>query len=193
VGSYENSFSWFVIANKGSPQFNAVTLESTYQVDSGWFEQLPLRSLNQITSDILKKIKTGKSFQFKQVSTGFENKDNGAIVISMAQRLHYNKLNVYWDKASGIKPTSKSTVSQITFKKSSQKKIDSVFKSKLFKFVYAIYWNNDNFSTSFYNSLPYVDVDTMWDDQSIYQLFQLTDAEIEYIDTYLNKHEEVSS
>lgn len=188
VGGYENCFSWFMIANAGRDTFKASTLEADYVVKSDWFDHLPLRSLNEITSNILKKVNTSNSYQFRQVSTGFENQNNGAVVISMAQRMHYSKLNIYWDKHSKIAPTSKSTVSQTTFSKSSQKKVDAVFRSKLFEFIYAIYWNNDNFSTSFYNSLPYLDLNILWNDSSIYKKFNLSAQEIEYIENYVAKH-----
>jgi hypothetical protein len=187
VGGYENSFSWFMISNSGSPQFTASTLEGNHLVDASWFDHLPLRSLNKITSTILKKVKTTESYQFRQVSTGFENQNNGSVVISMAQRMHYSKLNIYWDKKSNITPTSKSTTSKVTFKNSSQKKVESVFRSQLFEFIYAIYWNNDNFSTSFYNHLPYLDLNQMWDDNSIYQHFKLSAKEVAYIQSYLSK------
>jgi hypothetical protein len=185
VGGYENCFSWFMISNAGSTTFKATTLTDQYVVDAQWFDHLPLRSLNEVTSSIINKTKTPDSFQFKQVSTGFVNQNNGAVVISMAQRMHYNKLNIYWDHKSPIKPTSKSTVSQVTFKRSSQKKVDAVFKSKLFRFLYAIYWNNDNFSTTFYNSLPLVDLNTLWQDQDLFMMVKLTQSEIDYIESYL--------
>lgn len=188
VGGYENCFSWFMMSNAGSKSFTASTLEADYVVQSDWFDYLPLRSLNEVTSNILKKVRTTDTYQFKQVSTGFVNQNNGSVVISMAQRMHYSKLNIYWDKQSKVDPTSKSTVSQITFNKSSQKKIDSVFRSKLFKFIYAIYWNNDNFSTSFYNNLPYLDLNNLWTDSSIYKKFNLSVQEIEYIEKYLVEH-----
>jgi hypothetical protein len=188
VGGYENCFSWFMMTNSGSKAFTASTLEADYVVQSDWFDHLPLRSLNEVTSKILKKVHTAETYRFKQVSTGFVNQNSGAVVISMAQRMHYSKLNIYWDKQSKVKPTSKSTVSQVTFHKSSQKKIDAVFRSKLFEFIYAIYWNNDNFSTSFYNSLPYLDLTNLWDDSSIYKRFNLSTQEIEYIEKYLTEH-----
>jgi hypothetical protein len=188
VGGYENCFSWFIMSNSGSKTFTASTLEADYVVESDWFEHLPLRSLNEVTSNILKKVRTTDTYQFKQVSTGFVNQNNGSVVISMAQRMHYSKLNIYLDKQSKVNPTSKSTVSQVTFNKSSQKKIDSVFRSKLFEFIYAIYWNNDNFSTSFYNSLPYLDLNVLWNDSSIYKKFNLSVQEVEYIENYVAKH-----
>ncbi len=189
VGSYANSFSWFLIANAGRNQFGAATLDGLFEVKADWFQNLPLRSLNQITASIVQKVSTGKTFDFKQVSVGFENRNTGAVVISMAQRMHYDRLNVYWDKNSTVKSTSKSTISQVVFGKSSQKKIDAVFKSKLYRFLYSIYWNNDNFSTSFYNSLPYVDLNKMWTDQELFELFGLTEDEITYIQKYLDSHE----
>ena len=189
VGSYANSFSWFLIANAGRKQFGAVTLDGLFEVKADWFQNLPLRSLNQTTASIVQKVSTGKTFEFKQVSIGFENRNAGAVVISMAQRMHYDRLNVYWDKNATVKPTSKSTISQVVFGKSSQKKIDAVFKSKLYRFLYSIYWNNDNFSTSFYNSLPYVDLNKMWTDQELFELFGLTEDEITYIQKYLDSHE----
>lgn len=185
VGGYENCFSWFMISNKGSKEFTAQTLDGTHIVKNDWFGYLPLRSLNKVTSSILKKISTHQNYNFKQISTGFSNKDDGSIVISMAQRVHYSKLNTYWDKNSGIEPTSKSTVSQITFSNSSQRKVKSVFGSKLFQFIYAIYWNNDNFSTKFYNKLPFLDLNKLWDDSKIYKHFNLSFEEIEYVETYL--------
>jgi hypothetical protein len=185
VGGYENCFSWFMMSNAGSKKFTASTLESDYVVEAAWFDYLPLRSLNKVTSEILKKVRTPDTYQFKQISTGFVNQNNGAIVTSMAQRMHYSKLNIYWDNNSTAKPTSKSTLSQRTFKKSSQKKVNAVFRSKLFEFLYAIYWNNDNFSTTFYNNLPYLDLNQLWDDTSIYNKFNLSTQEIEYIEGYL--------
>lgn len=189
VGSYANSFSWFLMSNSGSQAFKATTLDGVFEVNSNWFQNLPLHSLNHTTAQIVKKVSTGKSFSFKQVSVDFQNQNKGAVVISMAQRMHYNKLNVYWDKNSSIKPTSKSTISQVLFGKSSQNKIDAVFKSKLYKFLYSIYWNNDNFSTRFYNSLPYVDLNKLWTDNDLYDLFNLTQDEINYIEKYLEIHE----
>jgi hypothetical protein len=189
VGSYANSFSWFLMNNAGCNDFKATTLDGVFEVKGDWFQNLPLRSLNQTTANIVGKVAKSKSFDFKQVSTGFENQNNGAVVISMAQRMHYSKLNVYWDKNSLVKPTSKSTISQAVFDKSSQKKVDAVFKSKLYKFLYSIYWNNDNFSTGFYNSLPYVDLNKLWTDNDLFKFFKLTQDEISYIEAYLATHE----
>ena len=185
VGGYENCFSWFVIANSGSDQFTATTLNDQHVVKAEWFDRLPLRSLNEITHNILQKVKSPLSYEFKQVSSGFQNQNQGAVVISQAQRIHYRKLNTYWDKQSNINPTSKSVVSQIVFPKSSQKKVHAVFGSELFQFIYDIFWNGDNFGTKFYNSLPYLDLNKLWSNDSIYQQFGLTSEEIKYIQKYL--------
>lgn len=185
VGSYENSFSWFVIANAGSHKFKAYTLDHEFEVNAEWFDQLPLKSLNKITSEIIRKCKTADSFEFKQVSTGYENSGNCAIVISMAQRMHYSRLPIYLDKGVTTAPTSKSTVSQRKFPVATQENIDSVFRSKVFQFLYAIYWNHDNFSTKFYNRLPFIDVNKKWSDTEIYSLFNLTKQEIDYIESYV--------
>lgn len=181
VGSYANSFSYFIISNTGSKKFTVTTLEGTYNVSKP-FEYLPLRCITDITFSILNKVKTPDAYDFCQVSTGFVQKNDGSIVISMAQRLHYEKLDIYYDKNSSNKTTSKSTVSRKKFNNSSTKKINNIFRSKLFKFIHLIYWNGDNFSTTFYNSLPYLDANQIWDDQKIYKHFGLTQEEIEYIE-----------
>ena len=186
IGGYENCFSWFIINNAGSDTFSATTLEGKVVVDNDLFEFLPLNNLSKLTAIILEKIKTKESFGFKQVSTGFTNRNNGAIVISMAQRLHYDRLNIYYDKDTIYSATSKSTVSTTTFDHSSQEKIDAVFRSELFKFIHKIFWNNDNFATKFYNSLPYLNLDIMWTDCEIYNKFGLTAEEIMYIGSSLN-------
>jgi hypothetical protein len=183
VGGYENCFSYFVVDNSGSQSFIATTLSAVYTVDKNQFEYLPLSLLTNETASILKKISTNENYDFKQVSTGFTNKNNGSVVISMAQRMHYNRLNIYYDKNTKYQATSKSTVSNKKFSKSSQKKVDSVFRSKLFKFIHQIYWNNDNFGTSFYNSLPYLDLNVLWTDAEIYKHFGLTQIEIDYIES----------
>jgi hypothetical protein len=182
VGGYENCFSYFIVDNNGSNSFVAKTLDSVYTVDKDQFEYLPVSLLSTTTSSIMKKVATTDNYSFKQVSTGFTNKNEGAIVISMAQRMHYNKLNIYYDKNTSCSATSKSTVSNKKFSKSSQKKVDAVFRSKLFKFIHLIYWNNDNFGTSFYNSLPYLDLNILWTDFDIYQHFGLTQEEIDYVE-----------
>jgi len=182
VGGYENCFSYFIIDNTGSESFVAKTLESVYIVDKEQFDYLPLSLLSATTSSIIKKVITTDNYDFKQVSTGFLNKNEGAIVISMAQRMHYDKLNIYYDKNTSFSATSKSTVSNKKFNNSSQEKVDAVFRSKLFKFIHLIYWNNDNFGTSFYNSLPYLDLNILWTDLDIYQHFNLTQEEIDYVE-----------
>lgn len=183
VGGYENCFSYFVITNAGSESFVAKTLEDTFTVDQDQFDFLPLTLLSATTASIMKKVTTVESYGFRQVSTGFVNKNNGSVVISMAQRLHYEKLNVYLDKDTAFAATSKSTVSNKKFDNSSQHKVDAVFRSSLFKFIHKIYWNNDNFGTSFYNSLPYVDLNILWTDEGLYQHFGLTQEEIEYVES----------
>ena len=183
VGGYENCFSYFIISNSGSKTFKAVTLEGTTTVDQDQFDFLPLTNLTTLTASILKKLTTGKSFGFKQVSTGFSNQNNGSIVISMAQRMHYEKLNIYYDKDTKFSATSKSTVSRKTFKSSSQKKVDAVFRSSIYKFIHKVFWNNDNFGTSFYNSLPYVDLNILWTDDDLYKHFNLTPEEIAHVES----------
>jgi len=183
VGGYENCFSYFIVSNVGSQTFSATTLENTVVVDKDQFDFLPLTNLSTLTASILKKLTTGKSFEFKQVSTGFSNQDNGSIVISIAQRMHYEKLNIYYDKNTSFTATSKSTVSNKKFKSSSQEKVDAVFRSSLYKFVHKIYWNNDNFGTSFYNSLPYVDLNILWTDLDLYNHFNLTPEEIAHVES----------
>ena len=131
---------------------------------------------------IIKKTKTENTYQFAQVSTGFQNRNQGSIVISMAQRLHYSKLNIYYDLNFTGKVTSKSTISKLTFKNSSQEKVDAIFSSKLYKFIHNVYWNNDNFATTFYNSLPFLDPNVLWSNESIFQHFNLTQEEIDYIE-----------
>ena len=182
VGGYENCFSYFIIDNAGSSSFIATTLDDTFTVGKDQFNFLPLKLLSDTTASILKKVVTSESYDFKQVSTGFTNKNDGSVVISMAQRMHYERLNVYLDKDTTFSATSKSTVSNKKFNKSSQKKVDAVFRSGLFKFIHKIYWNNDNFGTSFYNSLPYLDLNTLWTDEKIYKHFGLTQEEIDYIE-----------
>ena len=39
-----------------------------------------------------------------------------------------------------------------------------------------------NFGTSFYNSLPYLDLNILWSDADIYKHFNLTQEEIDYIE-----------
>ena len=104
----------------------------------------------------------------------------------MAQRLHYDKLNIYLDFNSAYKATSKSTVSNLLFTNSSQEKINSIFRSKLFRFIYWLYWNGDNFGTTFYNSLPYLDANNLWSDGEIYCHFKLTQEEIDHIESLVN-------
>jgi len=182
VGGYANCFSYFIINNSGADSFEAVTLDGTYTVSKDQFTSLPLIKLTKLTSSILTKVNTDESYNFSQVSSGFTNTNEGAVVISMAQRLHYEKLNIYYDKNTSVTATSKSTVSKKKFSKSSQKKVDAVFRSKLFKFIHMIYWNNDNFGTNFYNSLPFLDLNLLWTDETIYDHFKFTNAERNYID-----------
>ena len=173
----------FKIAN-GDEIVTKITAEDadTYTVNKDQFNFLPLTLLSDLTSSIMKKVCTVDTYDFKQVSTGFTNKNNGSIVISMAQRMHYERLNVYHDSNTTFSATSKSTVSNKKFVKSSQKKVEAVFRSNLFKFIHKIYWNNDNFGTSFYNSLPYLDLNILWSDADIYKHFNLTQEEIDYIE-----------
>jgi len=189
VGGYKDSFSYFVVGGNAVKVKESViqNLEGTQTIDTDYFEYLPMISLNRVTSEILKKIKTSESYNFRQISTGFENRNNGSIVISMAHRLHYSKLKVYLDKNTTVKATSKSTVSKKIYAKSSQEKIDSVFKSKLYQFLHTIYWNNDNFSTTFYSMLPYLNPEKLWTDEKIYAHFGLSTEEIEHIETTLDK------
>lgn len=182
IGGYENCFSYFIIDNSGSDSFEVIGLNETVTIDKNQFEYLPISHFDSRTASILKKTDTNKNFNFKQVATGFTNKNNGSIVISMAQRLHYLKLNIYYDKDSTYPGTSKSMVSKTVFDNSSQEKVESVFRSNLFKFLHKIYWNGDNFGTSFYNSLPYLDLNVLWTDTAIYQHFNLTQEEIDYLE-----------
>lgn len=182
VGSYADSFSYFIVNNAGVKYSTIQTLTKEFSVNS-LYPYLPLKNLDPITFDILNKIKTEKTYSFKQVSTGFANTGSNAIIISMAQRLHYSKLQIYIDNDKNKKATSKSTISRNTYPESSQENIDSIFRSKLYNFLHHIYWNNDNFSTTFYNSLPYLDPNIRWTDDSIARHFSLTTSEIEYINS----------
>jgi hypothetical protein len=186
VGSYENSFSYFVLDNKGSSSFKVETPNNIYTVNKDQFKYLPLRDFTSEAANILAKIKTSSSYEFKQVSVNFKNKNNKSIVISMAQRLHYDKLNIYYDKNTTYNATSKSTVSRKLFDNSSQDKIDGIFRSKLFRYIHWLYWNGDNFGTTFYNSLPYLDANNLWSDNDIYTHFKLTQEEISHIETIIS-------
>ena len=186
IGGYADCFSYFIMKDQKQDEFEAVTQTGIYAVKASDFEFLPLRHLDPTTASILQKVKTEQSYEFKQVSTGFTNQNNGSVVISMAQRIHYEKLNVYWDMNSKVIPTSKSTVSQKMFYKSSQNHVLAVFRSKLFRFLHLIYWNNDNFGTTFYNNLPYLDLNKKWTDDLIFSHFGISKLEKEFIDTKLS-------
>jgi hypothetical protein len=181
LGSYENCFSYFIVNNSGCEESIVRTLDNEYRVKSE-YPYLPLKFLTDVTFGILEKIKTEKTFDFRQISTGFTNNGNGSIVISMAQRLHYDKLKIYLDDDKERKSTSKSTLTRTFYPDSTQEKIDSIFRSKLFGFIHMIYWNGDNFSTTFYNSLPYLSPDVLWTDEMIYDHFGLTKEERLHID-----------
>jgi hypothetical protein len=184
VGGYKDSFSYFVTGGKKVTHstIKIKNLEGETNLDADAFKFMPLTKINSITSSIIKKTKTENTYQFAQVSTGFQNRNQGSIVISMAQRLHYSKLNIYYDLNFTGKVTSKSTISKLTFKNSSQEKVDAIFSSKLYKFIHNVYWNNDNFATTFYNSLPFLDPNVLWSNESIFQHFNLTQEEIDYIE-----------
>jgi hypothetical protein len=184
VGGYKDSFSYFVVGGKNvkHDRFTVINNAGIQDVSASAFEFLPLTNITDLSAAIIKKTRTEQSYQFSQVSTGFSNRNQGAIVISMAQRLHYSKLRIYYDLDTENKATSKSTVSKRTFKKSSEAKVDSIFKSKLYRFIHSIFWNNDNFATTFYNSLPFLDPEVFWTDKDIYQHFGLTQEEIDYVE-----------
>jgi len=181
VGAAANSFSYFVVSNAGRDVAHIKSLDGEFVVSSDDFEYLPLRLQSKTTASILKKTSNRGSFGFKQVSVGFANTNSGAIVISMAQRLHYSKLNIYVDKAAPYTATSKSTVSELAVN-TTQAAVDSVFRSAVYRFIHHVFWNNDNFGTTFYNSLPYVDLTRTWTDAELYAHFGLTEEEIAYIE-----------
>jgi hypothetical protein len=187
VGNTGDMFSYFVGTMAGSNEFHFKNKDDEYIVSDDMFEYLPLQFPTKTTADILKKVKTDESYDFYQVSTNFQKQHEYQVTLSMAQRLHYDNLDIYLDCASSVhKPTSKSTVSRKHFYKANQEIIDSVFRSKLFRFIFNIYWNGDNFSTTFFNLLPFLDLNKNWSDLEIYEYFGLTEEEIGYINSVID-------
>ena len=176
-------FSYFVGTLKGSNQFQFQNNEGTYVVDKNDFDYLPLRLPTKITSSILRKTKTSESFQFKQ-SIYSQNTNEYSIVINGAQRLSPDRTEIFLDYPENkIVRNKKPTVSNLLFRDANQQIVDSVFRSKLFRFIFDIYWNDDTLYTTFFNSLPYVDLTRTWTDQELYAHFNLTQEEIEYIES----------
>jgi hypothetical protein len=182
VGGYKDSFSYFVVDKSFSGKSKIRNMDGFVEIDISDWKYLSLRNISDQTHQILKKTQSHGDWNFYQCSNGFKNTNSKRIVISMASRLHYDKLNVYWDYNSNFPATSKSTITRKVFQNSSQKKVDSIFRSKLFRFLHFIYWNGDNFSSTFYNSLPFLDPTELWTDQKIYEHFGFTNEEISYIE-----------
>ena len=183
VGSAEDSFSYFIINNAGSSSATVTTKDDTYTITPTDFEYLPLRLVTSLTASILKKLNTGKSFNFKQQIYS-NNEQKYAVVFNAAQRLTIDKTTIFLDSPlNSIVRTKKPMVTGELFPKATQASVESVFRSKLFKFIFFVYWNNDSLYTTFYNALPYVDLNNTWTDADLYNHFGLTQTEIDYVES----------
>lgn len=182
VGAAADSFSYFVIANAGAAEATIKSADGTYNISPSDFDYLPLRLQSNITAKVLKKLNTGKTFKFKQeiYST---NEGKGAVVVNAAQRRVPEKTTIFIDNAnSSIPRTMKPMVSGELFPNATQETLDSVFRSTIFKFIFKLFWNNDSLYTTFYNTLPYVDLTRFWTNEELYQHFGLTKEEIKYVE-----------
>jgi hypothetical protein len=135
--------------------------------------------INEITYSIMKKCFSNDNWNFKEINNSKEN--DLVVQINGGRFKQYKKLFV------GIsKDSSHNAQTLILNKKIPIQNVQSVFKSKLFTFVFKVYGGESGqSSTGILKKLPYLPLDKLYTDNTIYKEFGLTSEETDYIENYV--------
>lgn len=130
--------------------------------------------LSENAVSIINKVYSGKNWKFTE---GDKSSENELVVkINGGRFKKYSKLFV------GTSADTPHSAQTLILGDENVENVESVFKSKLFEFVFiALGGELGNSSTGILQSLPKVDLSRVWNDAELYEHFGLTDAEIEYV------------
>ncbi|MGH7748501.1 MAG: hypothetical protein ACREQ5_27650, partial [Candidatus Dormibacteria bacterium] len=124
-------------------------------------------------------VKTAESWDFHADQSKM---DRGDYTVHLNLSRFKTDVDAYVDMKVERRKYTIVQVSGRSYKKATQDTVDSVFNSKLVRFIAELYNNHHNLYTNFFNSLPYLDPEKKWTDAAIYKQFGLNKAEIEYIE-----------
>jgi hypothetical protein len=135
--------------------------------------------LDMNTFSILNKCFSGDNWDFREIN--HSNAEDVVIQINGGRFKQYKKLFIGYSEES---PHSAQTL--ILDPQISIESVKSVFKSKLFEFIFKIYGGESGqSSTGILKKLPKVELDRTYTDTDLYTEFKLTPEEINYIENYV--------
>jgi len=135
--------------------------------------------LDKITFSILHKCFSGDNWNFMEKNSS--SKNDLVVQINGGRFKQYKKLFVGYSKDSTHNAQTLILDSNLKIEN-----IESVFKSKLFEFIFKIYGGESGqSSTGILKKLPNIDLQKKWNNLNIYKKFNLSDEEIKYIENYV--------
>ena len=191
VGAHsKDMFSYFVLDK--SRNNKEVGFRDTFEDNSIPFEiiknldYIPLRFMGNVslTFSILHKFNSDTSQRIKFSETkNYKLEKNNKLIIPVGRRVGIDKFNMFVDNdINEDEPNIKCHVSKVGVAKATKKTITSLFKSKLYKFIFEIYFDYDFVPSRFFTLLPVLDLSKVWSDEEIYSHFNLTQEEIDLIE-----------
>jgi SAM-dependent methyltransferase len=185
IGRTPDYFGFFVMQKvANSAETEVVTNEATFKLDLSGMKFLPRRG-NKCTFEIFKKVQDWRDV-------------NGCCMFQRGERIRavttpkigFRKMQWAAYEASlvyDLEGTAdfRNTLAEFGWleipKKSTKEILDSVFLSKLFRFM-GFSCNDGTFNQGFQRSLPMLDLNKVWTDLEIYHVFQFTQLEIAHIE-----------
>jgi len=135
--------------------------------------------MEENTFSILQKCFSDDNWNFREIDNS--NNDDIVVKINGGRFKNYSKLFV------GISKNSPHKAQTLILDNSVDIDIvNSIFKSKLFQFIFKIYGGeNGQSSTGILKKLPKILLNKEHSDTSIYRQFKLSNKEIDYIENYV--------
>ena len=187
VGNSKDSFSYYLIDNKGTNSSEVVTSTGKVSFDSRDLEYMPTEIFGNESFTILDKFFNSEFTKYKFLSKYYIEKTNtNRLIINSAQRQFINKIDIFLDNNTDetLKPTTKcyQTKEELPIG-STDRCINSILRSNLYTFVHKSYFDGDCFTVGHWDRMPMVDTTKEWTDEELYDLFDLTQEEINLIES----------
>lgn len=169
--------SAFIAKKDKSTTVNVVDLSETFDVD--YTIPVPF-DFNKTTFSIIKKcIDLSHKWPFTERDNS--NPNDAVIKINGGRYKIYEKLFIGYN----IDTTHSAQTMIIDSNKIEE--YNSIFKSKLFRFIFKIYGGESGqSSTGILQKLPNLSTNKIWTNDEIYSFFNLTEYEINYIENYVD-------
>lgn len=185
IGNSDNYFSYFIVTTNNKSTTTLMTQDGSFILDKN-LDFLPINYFNNPlnTTSIISKTMVGDFTKFDFSSKDYYKRTNdNQIVVNCGQRQHISKLDIFLDdNINNSNPNTKVRITKSSHDTTNEI-VNSLFKSKLFLFLHGVYWNFDTYTPLFYQNLPNPGLSKIWSDQDLYEYFNLTQDEINLIES----------